>query len=83
VNLTLQTGEYGSALATAAGRGETETVKYLVEQGADVNLTLQTGEYGNALAAAAAQGNSKTVKYLVEQGADVTCRCRGDGTAVL
>jgi ankyrin repeat protein len=83
VNPPLQTGEYGSALATAAGRGETETVKYLVEQGADVNLTLQTGEYGNALAAAAAQGNSKTVKYLVEQGADVTCRCRGDGTAVL
>jgi ankyrin repeat protein len=69
--VNLQTGECGSALATAAWRGETETVKYLVEQGADVNLLLQTGECGSALAAAAWRGETEMVKYLVEQGADV------------
>jgi hypothetical protein len=66
-----QTRGYGNALAAAAARGHTETVKYLVEQGADVNLQLQTGQYGSALATAAAMGHTETVKYLVEQGADV------------
>jgi ankyrin repeat protein len=64
VNLPLQTGEYGSALAAATERGRTETVKYLVEQGADVNLPLQTGKFGSALAATVAIGGStETVKY--------------------
>jgi ankyrin repeat protein len=38
--VNLQAGKYGSALAAAAWWGKTETVKYLVEQGADVNLVL-------------------------------------------
>jgi ankyrin repeat protein len=71
----LQTGLYGSALVAAAAQGDTKTVKFLVEQGADVNLQLRTGAYGSALAAAAAAGrwggNTDTVKFLVEQGADV------------
>ncbi|KAH6714543.1 ankyrin repeat-containing domain protein [Leptodontidium sp. MPI-SDFR-AT-0119] len=69
--VNLQGGELGSALAAASAAGKTKTVKYLVEQGADVNLPLQTGYYGNALAAAAKSGHTETVKYLVEQGADV------------
>ena len=69
--VNLQNGEYGSALAMAAWRGETEIVKYLIEQGADVNLLLQTGHYGSAFAVAAWWGETETVKYLIEQGADV------------
>ncbi|KAE8440485.1 hypothetical protein EG329_007429 [Mollisiaceae sp. DMI_Dod_QoI] len=67
----LQNGEYGSALAVAAWRGEIETIMYLIEQGADVNLLLQTGGYGSTLAVAAWWGEIETVKYLIEQGADV------------
>jgi hypothetical protein len=33
--------DYGSALHAAAHRGHTETVKYLVEAGADVNMTVE------------------------------------------
>jgi ankyrin repeat protein len=72
--VNLQSGKVGSALAAAARASNIRTVKYLIEQGADVNLPLQTGWYGSALAAAAwalGGGSSETVKYLVEQGADV------------
>jgi hypothetical protein len=68
--VNLQSGKFDSALAAAA-LGNIKTVKYLVEQGADVNLQLQTGRYGSALVAAAWGGNTEIVKFLVEQGADV------------
>jgi ankyrin repeat protein len=74
-----QTRGYGSALAAAATGGHTETVNYLVEQGADVNLQLQTGGYGSALAAAAAIERTETVKYLVEHGADVNLQLQTGG----
>jgi ankyrin repeat protein len=77
VNMQLQSGEYGSALAVAAaayGR-KTEIVKFLVHEGkADINMQLQSGEFGSALAVAAAAYGRKTeiVKFLVHEGkADV------------
>ncbi|EHA26164.1 hypothetical protein ASPNIDRAFT_36409 [Aspergillus niger ATCC 1015] len=53
VNLALQYGNYGSALAAAAGScgAYLETVKYLVEvRKADVNLPLPKSRYGSVLA---------------------------------
>jgi ankyrin repeat protein len=54
--------------------GRTETVKYLVEQGADVNLQLQTGRYGSALAAAAYWGWKQCAESLIDAGAKVNLR---------
>ena len=74
VNMQLQSGVYGSALAAAAAYWEgIETVKFLVQEGkADVNMQLQSGDYGSALAAAAFLGRVETVKFLVQEGkADV------------
>ncbi|KAI1426827.1 ankyrin repeat-containing domain protein [Xylaria sp. FL1777] len=76
VNMHLQHGFYGSALAAAAYHESFDTVKFLVKQaGANVNMDLQYGKYGSALAAAAAAGGSISiliVKFLVIQaGANV------------
>ncbi|KAL6411722.1 integrase core domain protein [Ilyonectria robusta] len=63
-------GVNGSALAAAAYRGKTETVKFLVQEAAtDVNMPLQCGDYGSALAAAADWGWTETVKFLVKEAA--------------
>ncbi|KAK1762907.1 hypothetical protein QBC33DRAFT_460474 [Phialemonium atrogriseum] len=70
VNMVLQSGGYGSALAAAACSGKTETVKFLVQEGAEVNMVLQSGDYGSALAVAVAQaGETATVKFLIQEGA--------------
>jgi ankyrin repeat protein len=46
-----------------------ETVKFLVEHGADVNAA---GQYGwTALHAAAYQGNNEVIQYLVSKGANI------------
>jgi len=72
VNIPLQTGEYGSALAAAAAFGRTETVKFLIQEvGAEVNMPLQGGRYGSALIAAAYFGEIGTIRFLVRQGAEV------------
>ena len=75
VNMLLQSGIWGSALAAAAAAfwGKIENVKFLVQEGkADVNMLLQSGIYGSALAAAALGGNIEIVKFLVNEGkADV------------
>lgn len=68
VNLSLQFGEYGSALAAACSWGA-RVVRYLVEEAeAEVNVRLQGGIYGSALAAAAGCGEMDVIKYLVEEG---------------
>ncbi|KAJ8124960.1 hypothetical protein O1611_g8681 [Lasiodiplodia mahajangana] len=69
-------GTYGSALAVAAAAPEgfntLETIKVLIQAGADVNLQLQAGKYGSALAAATASYKKlETVRFLVQAGADV------------
>ncbi|KAK4220807.1 hypothetical protein QBC38DRAFT_163141 [Podospora fimiseda] len=73
VNISLQSGKYGSALAAAGFWGRVEIVKFLVQEGkADVNMPLESGNYGSALAAAAAGGEVEIVKFLVQEGkADV------------
>ena len=75
VNLQLQYGRYGSALAAAAVFDTSrDVVEFLVKEGgADVNLQLQYGKYGSALAAAAlGYENQEVVEFLVKEGgADV------------
>ena len=70
-------GRYGSALAAAAWGGNTETVRFLVQEGkAEVNTVLQTGDYGSALAAAGYWGWVPCVQYLLEAGAEVGLRLK-------
>ncbi|WAO93291.1 Hypothetical protein NCS54_01083300 [Fusarium falciforme] len=65
VDLLLQDGVYGSALAAA---GNASISQLLIDKGADVNLMLEAGSYGSALAAA----NDKTMaQLLIDKGADV------------
>jgi ankyrin repeat protein len=65
--VNMQGGEHGSALATAAYRGWTEIVEFLIHEGkADANV--QGGEYGSALTAAAHKGETKIVQILVQDG---------------
>ena len=73
VNMLLQYGEYGSALAAAAHSEKTEIIKFLAQEGkADVNMLLQCGDYGSALTAAAYWGRTEIIKFLVQEGkADV------------
>ncbi|RAO74266.1 uncharacterized protein BHQ10_010278 [Talaromyces amestolkiae] len=70
VNQFRQAGDFGSALIAAANNGHLDTVKCLIEQGANINF--QDRRFGSALAAAAAGYESiEKVQYLVEQGANV------------
>ncbi|GLB07793.1 hypothetical protein AtubIFM57258_003158 [Aspergillus tubingensis] len=74
VDMVLQYGDDGSALAAAATRRNcSDTLRYLVEvQRANVNLPLQAGDFGSALVAAIATWNVQNVQYLIEVGkADV------------
>ncbi|OAA62771.1 Ankyrin repeat-containing domain protein [Niveomyces insectorum RCEF 264] len=69
MQVNLQSGRYGSALAAAASMGHNEVVQFLVEQGAaDVNLQVQSKNHGSALIAAVAEGHEATARYLVKQG---------------
>ena len=63
-------GTYGSALVQASRNQHIETVKLLLDKGADVNTS--SGEYGSALEAAAGGylDNEEVVKILIEAGAD-------------
>lgn len=70
VRACLQMGE--SPLIRAAHNGHMQTVKFLVEQGANVNA-LDMGD-NSALHWAAMRGHVEIVKFLTEQGADKTLR---------
>lgn len=63
--------EFTYALEHAAYKGNIETARILLRNGADVNLLSEAGDYGSALAAAAYQGNGKLCQLLIEHGADV------------
>jgi ankyrin repeat protein len=71
VNMQLQHGYNGSALAIASERGDQEIVKFLVEKGgADVNLQLQHGIYANALEAAEGMERFEIAELLIKLGAE-------------
>lgn len=58
-------------LLRAAGRGHTEVVKVLLDNGADPNLRSNWTGCGTALSAAARNGHTRIVKMLLNKGADV------------
>ncbi|KAI9881508.1 MAG: hypothetical protein M1830_000071 [Pleopsidium flavum] len=60
--------------------GLIESVRVLLEQGADVNA--QGGRYGNALQAASYSGHDEIVQQLLEKGAHVNARGGEYGSAL-
>ncbi|KXG52095.1 uncharacterized protein PGRI_083790 [Penicillium griseofulvum] len=70
----------GTALHAAALGGHTETIRLLLERGADVNA--QGGEDGTALYAAALRGHTETIQLLLERGADINAQGGEDGMAL-
>lgn len=62
------TGKIGSALQVAAHGGHQNSVKTLLERGADINFR---GDHGNALQASAYHRHAEMVKILLDHGADV------------
>lgn len=68
-------------LMIAASRGRADTVKDLIEKGADVNE--RDKRYGmTALMSASLSGHTDIVKFLIDRGADVNGK-DGDGTTPL
>lgn len=72
--------ERNSAFIEAAMKGDTETVKSLLEKGVDMN----TQDYNDrtALMIAARDGNIDIVKALLAKGVDVNYKNRWDSTAL-
>jgi ankyrin repeat protein len=56
----------GSALAAAVTADEEDTVRLLLESGADANAQLSGGQFGSVLAAATARDNQDIVQILLE-----------------
>ncbi|UPK94871.1 hypothetical protein LCI18_005806 [Fusarium solani-melongenae] len=66
VDLVLQDGRYGSALAAAK---DANIVRLLIDKRADVNMVLKAGDYGSALVSAAYHGPKDIVEFLIDKGA--------------
>jgi hypothetical protein len=77
----------GTALATAAYKGQTDIVKDILDKGADVNERSGCGfgwePSGSALACAAYEGHIEVVKVLVGRGANVNARSNDGWTPLL
>ena len=68
-------------LMTAAEQGDVNTVKDLLDKGADVN---ETGDFhSTALRQAAEKGNIGVIKLLLDRGANVNAQDAGGETALL
>lgn len=78
-NLSFE-ASFGSALAVAARSGNVDTLKVLLENGADSNLRLGRGS-GSTLAPAVANERIETARLLIEQGADWNMQPRDHGGA--
>jgi hypothetical protein len=68
-------------LIEAAGMGDTEAVRSLLQEGVDVNAKNEVFGY-TALILAARQGHADTVRMLLENGADVNTADRYGSTAL-
>ena len=73
-------GTLGSPLQAAAAAGSVESVRSLLQRGAEIDG--QGGTYGTALQAAVAHGVLEVVLFLVESGADVNVRGGYYGSAM-
>lgn len=80
VDIELKNHKGEDALCLASEYGSVESVRALLERGANVNA--QGGEYGNALQAASAQGHKKVVQLLLEKGANVNAQGGRYGNAL-
>jgi len=67
-------------LITVAGVGQVETVKLLIDKGADIEAKSNDGL--TALICAAGAGQVETVKLLIDRGADIEAK-NNDGLTVL
>src|ERR1039457_707419 len=67
-------------LAAAAAQGNTATVRYLLDKGADLQALTEDGE--DALIRAALSGDADTVKLLLDRGADAQRADKGGATAL-
>jgi ankyrin repeat protein len=72
--------DQGTALHWAADAGQTETVEFLIEKGADVNVESEASE--SPLFYAARSGHADIVKLLLENGAYVSGTESGRGDKV-
>ncbi|MCY4144540.1 MAG: ankyrin repeat domain-containing protein [Gammaproteobacteria bacterium] len=68
---------------TAAAEGDIETLKALVEAGADLNSARSTTETELPLMLAVRERQSETIKWLAENGADVNKRDINGNTAII
>ncbi len=63
-------GPLATPLQAAASSGHTDSVRLLLDHGADVDLLNLTSGFGNALQAAAAYGHEGVVNMLLDHGAN-------------
>ncbi len=75
------TEEANISLVDAAMRGQSDQVRALLKEGADVNETDQVGN--SALSAAASGGHTSTVQALLNAGVDVNAKLLGQGLTAL
>ena len=70
VDINIIGGPLATPLQAAANAGHTDSVRLLLDHGADIDLMDLTYGFGNALQAAAAHGHEDIVNMLLDHGAN-------------
>ena len=70
IDINTKGGIFATPLQAAASSGHTDSVRLLLDHGADVDLVILTSGFGNALQAAAAHGHEGVVNILLDHGAN-------------
>lgn len=70
IDINITGGAFATPLQAAASSGHTDSVRLLLDHGADVDLLNLTSYFGNALQAAAANGHEGVVNMLLDHGAN-------------